>query len=131
MKKKDASTFKDLWIWQESHVLMLEIHQFTKKLPADERFRGRDQIERSSSSVSANISEGYSAYYYGEKIKHMLIARKEAGETQNHIEVLVDKGYVSLAVANNWQSKYQRIIAGINGYVHYIRGKANKNISSP
>jgi len=44
-------TFRDLWIWQEANKLMVEIHEFAKNLPAEERFRKRDQIERSSSSV--------------------------------------------------------------------------------
>jgi four helix bundle protein len=84
-------SFKDLWIWQESHKLMLEIHDFAKTLPIEEKFRKSDQIERSSSSVPDNIAEGYAAYYYNEKIKGMLIARREVAETQNHIEALVGK----------------------------------------
>jgi four helix bundle protein len=57
-------------------------------LPREEQFRKRDQIERSSSAVPDNIAEGYAAYYYNDKIKSMFIARKEAAETQNHIEAL-------------------------------------------
>ena len=67
--------FRDLRIWQESHQLKLEIHDLTKTLPKHEEFRERDQIERSSSSVPSNISEGYGAYYYKEKMKGMLTAR--------------------------------------------------------
>jgi len=116
-------TFKDLWIWKESHELMLEIHKFTKILPTDERYRKRDQIERSSSSVPDNIAEGYVAYYYNEKIKGMLTARKEAGETQNHIEALVGKEYLKREAADDWFKRYEKVIAGINSYVNYIRDK--------
>lgn len=116
-------TFRDLRIWQEAHKLMLEIHQFAKSLPREERFRKRDQVERSSSSVPDNIAEGYSAYYYNEKIKGVLIARREAGETQNHIEALVGKGYLPRTKADDWINRYERVIAGINGYVNYIQEK--------
>ena len=116
-------TFRDLWIWQEAHKLMLEIHQVAKRLPKDERFRKRDQIERSSSSVADNISEGYTAYYYNEKIKGMLIARREAGETQNHVEGLVGKQYLPRNKGDEWINRYERIMAGINSYVNYIRDK--------
>lgn len=116
-------TFRDLWIWKESHQLMLEIHQFAKTLPRDERYKKRDQIERSSSSVPDNISEGYTAYYYNDKIKGMLTARKEAGETQNHVEALTGKGYLLRAKADNWIGRYERIIAGINSFVNYVREK--------
>jgi len=116
-------TFRELWIWQEAHKLMLEIHQIAKGLPFEERFRKRDQIERSSSSVPDNISEGYTAYYYNEKIKGMFIARREAGETQNHIEALVGKRYLSREKADEWINRYERIMAGINSYVNYIKDK--------
>ena len=116
-------TFKDLWIWKESHELMLEIHDFAKSLPSDERYRKRDQIERSSSSVPDNIAEGYVAYYYNEKIKGMLTARKEAAETQNHVEALVGKGYTTRKNGDDWFNRYEKVIAGINSYVNYIRDK--------
>ena len=120
-------TFRELWIWQESHELMLEIHRVAKNLPREERFRKRDQIERSSSSVPDNIAEGYTAYYYKEKIKGMLIARREAGETQNHIEALVGKNYLLRNKADNWINRYERVIAGINSYVNFINDKRQRD----
>jgi len=68
-QEKPVAGFEGLWVWQKAHQLMQEIHRFCRTLPRDERFRLRDQIERSSSSVCDNIAEGYTAYYYNEKIK--------------------------------------------------------------
>jgi four helix bundle protein len=116
-------TFRDLWIWKESHELMLEIHNFAKLLPREEQFRKRDQIERSSSAVPDNIAEGYVAYYYNDKIKSMFIARKEAAETQNHIEALVGKNYLDRKIADDWIQHYEKLIAGINSLINYIRDK--------
>ncbi len=82
---KDNAGFKKLWVWQKAHQLMLEVHKLAKRMPRSEKYRLGDQIERSSSSVPDNISEGHSSYYYQEKIKAFYIARKEAGETQNHL----------------------------------------------
>lgn len=120
-------TFKDLWIWKESHQLMLEIHELAKSLPQEEKYRKKDQIERSSSSVPDNITEGYLAYYYQDKIKSFYVARKEAAETQNHIEALADKKYLDRGMADIWFSKYQKIIAGINSFINYIRRKRGDN----
>ena len=116
-------TFRDLWIWKEAHQLMTEIHKFAKTLPTEERFRKRDQIERSSSSVPDNIAEGYAAYYYNDKIKGMYTARKESGETQNHVEALVAKRYINRTKADDWIERYERVMAGINSYINYIRDK--------
>ena len=116
-------TFRDLRIWREAHNLMLEIHQIARCLPYEERFRKRDQIERSLSSVPDNISEGYTAYYYNEKIKSMLIARREAGETQNHIESLAGKNYLPRTKADELINRYEKLIAGINSFTNYIHKK--------
>ena len=105
---------------------MTEIHKFCESLPQREQFRKRDQIERFSSSVPDNIAEGYTAYYYNDKTKSMFVARKEAGETQNHVAALLAKNYLNPDKATDWINRYERIIAGINSFVNYIRDKRSK-----
>jgi four helix bundle protein len=102
---------------------MQDIFKFCRTLPLDERFRTKAQIERSSASVCDNIAEGYTAYYYNDKIKGFHIARKEAGEAQNQIRGLCGKGYLKEDTAQQWVEKYEEVIRGINGYVSYVRGK--------
>jgi len=120
---KLVAGFEKLWVWQKAYKLMQEIHKFCKKLPREEKFRLKDQIERSSSSVCDNIAEGYTAYYYKNKIKEFLTARREAGETQNHVRKLFAKHYLNQKTAQQWVEKYEEIIRGINGFVNYIRNK--------
>jgi four helix bundle protein len=121
--EKPVAGFEKLWVWQKAHKLMQEIHNFCKTLPRDERFRLRDQIERCSSSVCDNIAEGYTAYYYNDKIKGFYTARKEAGETQNQIRKLSGKDYLDSEQSQKWVEEYEEVIRGINGYVRYIREK--------
>ena len=120
-QEKPVAGFEKLWVWQKLHKLMQEIHKFCKTLPQDERFRLRDQIERCSSSICDNIAEGYTAYYYNDKIKGFYTARKEAGETQNQIRT--GKGYLDSEQSQRWVEEYEEIIRGINGYIRYIREK--------
>ena len=115
--------FEKLWVWQKSHNMMQEIHQFCRSMRGAEAFNLRNQIERSSSSVCDNMAEGYTAYYYQEKIKGFHIARKEAGETQNHIRGLASKQYLNAEKSQAWVEEYEEIIRGINGYIRYIREK--------
>ncbi|TKJ36349.1 MAG: hypothetical protein CEE38_11050 [Planctomycetes bacterium B3_Pla] len=122
-QEKPVAGFEKLWVWQKSHELMQEIHSFCRKLPRDERFKLRDQIERSSSSVCDNIAEGYTTYYYNDKIKGFNIARKEAGETQNHVRKLSGKNYLDAEQSQKWVERYEEVIRGINGYIRYIREK--------
>jgi len=122
-QEKPVAGFEKLWVWQKAHKLMQEIHRFCKTLPREERFRLRDQIERSSSSICDNIAEGYTTYYYNDKIKGFNIARKEAGETQNHIRKLSGKNYLDSEQSQRWVEEYEEVIRGINGYTRYIREK--------
>ena len=115
--------FEKLWVWQNSHKLMQEIHQFCKTMPRVETFKLRDQIERCTSSVCDNIAEGYTCYYYQEKIKGFHIARKEAGEAQSHIRELASKKYLDAEQSQIWVERYEEIIRGINGYIRYVREK--------
>lgn len=124
-QEKAVAGFEKLWVWHKAHKLMLDIHRFCKGLPRDEKFRTRDQIERSSSSVCDNIAEGYTSYYYNDKIKGFNIARKEAGETQNHIRKLSGKEYLEPRKSQDWVEAYEEVMRGINGYIRYIRQKKN------
>lgn len=102
---------------------MLEVHEICRALPKDEKFRIRHQLERSSSSVPDNIAEGHSSYYYQDKIKGFYVARKEAGETQNHIRALQDKKYIGGDVARDIIARYEEVMRGINGYIRWVREK--------
>ena len=119
--------FEKLWVWQKAHKLMLEVHNICRTLPREERFRLKDQIERSSSSVPDNIAEGHTSYYYKDKIKGFNTARKEAGETQNHIRTLQGKRYITDIVADTLMKRYEEVIRGVNGYINWIRNKKNAN----
>ena len=122
-ENRSVAGFEKLWIWQKAYKLMQFIHKSCKALPREEKYRLKDQVERSSFSVCDNIAEGYTAYYYKDKIERFLTARKEAGETQNHILKLSGKNYIKPEVARRWVKKYEEVIRGINGYVNYIRDK--------
>ncbi|OGC04857.1 hypothetical protein A2276_02710 [candidate division WOR-1 bacterium RIFOXYA12_FULL_43_27] len=115
--------FETLWVWQKAYKLMLEVHKICKTLPGEERFKRRDQLERSSSSVVDNIAEGHTSYYYQEKIKGFNVARKETGETQNHIRSLEGKRYLDKEKANDLIARYEEVLRGINGYVRWVREK--------
>ena len=126
-RKQLRPIFEKLWIWQEAHRLMLGVHGIAKVLPKEEKYRKQAQIENSSSSVADNIAEGYTSYYYNDKLKAMRIARKEAGETQNHLRALEDKGYISKSKADLLISDYEYLIRGLNSFNNYIVRKRSKN----
>jgi len=118
--------FQNLRIWHKAHELMLIVHGIANQLPKDKEREKINQAKRSSSSVPDNIAEGYSSFYYKEKIKGMRVARKEAGETQNHILAIFAKGYIEKNTCDNLVYRYQHLIRGINAYCKYINTKFQK-----
>ena len=122
-QEESIAGFEKLWVWQKAHELMLEVHKICQSLPRNERFKKQYQLEKSSSSVPDNIAEGHTSYYYQDKIKGFNIARKEAGETQNHIRALQDKNYITKTRARSIISRYEEVLRGINGYIRWVREK--------
>ena len=55
-----VQSFRDLIIWQKSHLLTLNIYKLSGKFPKDEKFGLTSQIRRAAYSVPANIVEGHS-----------------------------------------------------------------------
>jgi hypothetical protein len=77
-QEKGIAGFEKLWVWQKAHLLMVEVHEICKKLPYQERFKTKDQLERSSASVTDNIAEGHTSYYYQDKIKSLPCRQKRS-----------------------------------------------------
>jgi four helix bundle protein len=122
-QEEGIAGFEKLWVWQKAHSLMIEVHKICKNLPYHERFKIKDQLERSSASVTDNIAEGHTSYYYQDKIKGFHVARKEAGESQNHLRSLQAKEYLTKDKADDIIMRYEEVIRGINGYINWVREK--------
>ena len=112
-----------LWIWQKAHKLHLEICKICKIIPNHEKYKLRQQVERSSKSVEDNIAEGNGSYYYNNKIKGLFTARKEVSETQNHLRDMEDKSYLMASKSQEIIDEYEEIKRGINGLVRRISKK--------
>lgn len=132
-KKSESSSlpvvkpgFEKLRIWKKAYELMLEVHKITKDLPKEERFKLKDQPERSSSSVVDAIAEGYSTYYYNDKIRSYYLARRESGETQSHCRKMEGKGYISVETSNRLIAEYEGLIRGINSMINRIKEQRDR-----
>ena len=66
---------EDLYIYQISYRLMLDIHKITLSFPKIEQYGGiADQLRRSSKSITANITEGFGKQsFYKDEFKKMLV----------------------------------------------------------
>lgn len=88
-------SFEDLIIWNKAHALTLEIYEITKHFPTDERYGLVSQIRRSTSSICANISEGYQKSRK-DYIRYLDISRGSLEETKYHLILSRDLKYLSI-----------------------------------
>lgn len=114
--------FYDLEVWKIAHKLTLEIYKITENFPKEEKYGITNQIRRSSSSVSANIAEGFGRYHYKDKIKFFYNSRGSAYETQNFLLLASGLKYINTNESNNLLSKYKQLNKSLNALIN-ITGK--------
>lgn len=102
---------QDLKVYQKSFDVAMEIYEFSKTLPKEERFSLTDQIRRSSRSVSANISEAWGKRKYEKSfVAKLTDSEGEARETQTWLQFSLACKYMNEEQFNNLNKKCNEII---------------------
>lgn len=117
----EYKTFEDLECYKEARNFRKKISQWLKTLPAEEKYRLKDQIIRSSRSVSANIVEGYGRYHFKENIQYCRQARGSLTETLEHLLVAFDEGYINDEDLQTYRKQYELCLKLLNGYISYLQ----------
>lgn len=88
-EKPSVRSFRDLIVWQRAMELAVECHQVAARLPPGSLRALRDQMQRCSSSIPANIAEGNGRQQLGEYLRYLSIASGSLSELQTHIELAI------------------------------------------
>ncbi len=86
--------FEKLDVWNNSRELVKEIYHMTSNFPNEEKFGITNQIRRASSSISANIAEGFSRKTDKEKARFITIAYSTTIEVINFLILSNDLGFL-------------------------------------
>ena len=107
-----AKSFRDLDVYQESLALSLEIHEFAKTLPTEERYVLADQMRRASRSVPANISEAWrKRRYKAAFIAKLSDSETEGAEMQCWLDFALKAEFMNQSIYQDFDTRYERIIA--------------------
>ena len=110
--------YRDLKVYQLSYQLALQIHELTKRFPAEEKFSLVDQIRRSSRSVPANIAEAWKKRRYQKAFVSKLIdCSGESGETEVWLDFSKDLGYLDEASYNELVAGYDEVNKMLNSMI--------------
>jgi four helix bundle protein len=95
--RESTQGFEQLEVWQKAIDLAVQIYRTTDSFPKSEIYSLTNQMRRASSSISANIAEGYGRHSYKEKIQFYKIANGSLLEVKsfcylaNKLEYIPDK----------------------------------------
>ena len=102
--------FRDLKVWEKSHLLTLSVYKATSTFPKDEMYGLTSQIRRSCVSISANIAEGCGRNGDAELARFLQISMGSASELEYHLLLAHDLMFLTT-------SDYEKI----NGEVSEIK----------
>ena len=100
--------FKELRVWSKAHELTMLVYKLTRGFPRDEVYGLTSQIRRSAASIGANIAEGCGRHSDGEMSRFLQIARGSASETEYHLLLAKDLGFLH---ESDFQAAEQSVVA--------------------
>jgi four helix bundle protein len=86
--------FRRLHVWQRAREVYVAVERLTNAFPRSDRGIVANQLRRAALSISTNIAEGCGKDSPKETIRYLQIAAGSTAETENHVLVATDLGYV-------------------------------------
>lgn len=116
----------DLRVYNFAIQLEKELYQVISQIPYKWDVEQVKQVQRSSSSISANIIEGWNRrFYVKDFLRFLYIAMGSSDETQHHIRILYSKEKIDDKIYNKLLLNYKSLSIKILNFINYLRKKHN------
>ena len=89
------SRLEEIQVWQKARQLTREIYDATANGKFSTDYGLRNQIQRASVSIMANIAEGFGRRSDKEFANFLNMAHGSAAEVQSHLYVALDLNYIN------------------------------------
>ncbi len=113
--------FEDIVAWQRARVLAQEVYASAKVGRFARDFGLRDQIQRASVSVMANIAEGFERGGDKEFGQFLSNSKGSCGEVKSHLYVALDQEYIPAATFGHLYGRADEVGRLIFGFMSYLR----------
>jgi len=113
--------FEDMPVWQDSQTFAVEVYSLLKKFPSEEKFGLISQMKRASSSVSANIAEGFGRATNKDRAHFYHIALGSLLETKNFIYLAGRLHYIDQDDVNNTVQSIDSVHKQITAILRYFK----------
>lgn len=115
------SSFEEIKAWQKAHEITLKIYKITTNDKFAKDYGLRDQIQRSSVSIMANIAEGHGRRSNNEFANFLNIARGSVAETLSHLYIAKCLDYIDKSEFENIYSSLEEISKMTLALAKYLR----------
>jgi len=121
--------FEEMKVWQESRELCKSIYFLTNKDNFRKDFGLKDQIQRASVSILANIAEGFERDSNKEFVKFLIYSKGSAGEVRTLLYIALDLNYIDEIEFKQNYEKSISIITQLSNFIKYLRNSSPKSQS--
>lgn len=116
-----AKRFEDLWIWQQTRELVVEVYSDFQSGPCSKDYGFRSQIQQAAVSIMNNIAEGFERRSDSEFARFLDIAKGSCGEVRSMYYAAEDLSYIEPGIADKRRIKTKQISAGIASLTLHLR----------
>jgi four helix bundle protein len=118
--------FEDIDAWKEARKLTHEVYRTTAQ-PGFRKDTGlREQLQRASVSIMANIAEGFDGATDREFLQFLGYALRSATEVQSHLYVALDQQYIDPPAFDAIYSLGVTVKNLIGGFIRYLKAGHSK-----
>ena len=90
--------FEDIKAWQKARTLTTKIYTLSSSERFAQDYGLRNQIQRASVSIMANIAEGFGRHSDKDFANFLTMAHASVSENQSHLYVALDLKYITIPV---------------------------------
>jgi four helix bundle protein len=118
-------TFEDLEVYKAARDFRKAMNAVARRLPEFEKYDLASQIRRAAVSLTNNMAEGHGRYHYRDQIRFFLHSRGSLEELVDDLNVCSDEDYLASDEAASLKEQARAVLALINGYLRYLRGRSS------
>lgn len=97
------------------------IYQITKNFPKEELFGITSQLRRATSSIGANLAEGYNRHTIKDQSRFYYIAKGSITESIFFLELANNLGYIETKECEDLIIKFTKLDIKIYNYINYLK----------
>lgn len=113
--------FEVIIAWQKARIATKKVYEATSGQNFSRDFALRDQTRRAAISIMANIAEGQGRNSDKEFANFLNISHASVAETQSHLYIALDRGYLTAEVFDEIYEQLQEIAKMTMGLMKHLR----------